>query len=79
MALANLRGLKEFYGLAFAVDSRALIPRPETEVLVEIALEEVLHRLTSAPRPPGTPLDLPRRSSIRSLCGNSSMRMTDLN
>ena len=31
------------------------------------------------PRPPGRPLDLPRRSSIRSLCGNSSIRMTDLN
>ena len=30
-------------------------------------------------RPPGTPLDLPRRSSIRSLFGNSSVRMTGLN
>ncbi len=53
--VAYIRGIKEFYGLAFSVDSRALIPRPETEVLVEFALEEILHRLSSAPRPTGTP------------------------
>jgi release factor glutamine methyltransferase len=53
--VAYVRGLKEFYGLAFGVDSRALIPRPETELLVAEAEREVAWRLTAAPRPAGTP------------------------
>jgi release factor glutamine methyltransferase len=53
--VAYIRGYKEFHGLAFSVDPRALIPRPETELLVSEAEREVGHRLTSAPRPAGTP------------------------
>jgi release factor glutamine methyltransferase len=36
--VAYLRGWKEFFGLRIAVDPRVLIPRPETETLVEAAL-----------------------------------------
>lgn len=53
--VAYIRGIKEFHGLAFAVDNRALIPRPETELLVDLALADIVRRLTSAPRPMGTP------------------------
>lgn len=53
--VAYLRGLKEFLGLAFSVDRRALIPRPETERLVELAETEVLHRLGADLRTAGAP------------------------
>jgi release factor glutamine methyltransferase len=43
--IAYIRGIKEFHGLAFAVDPRGLIPRPETEALVDAALAEVMARL----------------------------------
>lgn len=53
--VAYIRGFKEFHGLAFAADARALIPRPETERLVELAEREVMARLTAASRRPGAP------------------------
>lgn len=36
--IAYLRGEREFYGRTFHVDSRVLIPRPDTEALVDVAL-----------------------------------------
>jgi release factor glutamine methyltransferase len=45
--VAYLRGIKEFHGIALAVDPRALIPRPETELLVDRAILEIMAVLTS--------------------------------
>jgi release factor glutamine methyltransferase len=44
--VAYLRGMKEFHGIALTVDRRALIPRPETEELVDRAIAEIMARLT---------------------------------
>lgn len=48
--VAYIRGVKEFYGVAISVDRRVLIPRPETEALVELALGRITSDLTGAPR-----------------------------
>ncbi|HRI66055.1 MAG TPA: peptide chain release factor N(5)-glutamine methyltransferase [Polyangium sp.] len=41
--VAYLLGVREFYGRPFRVDRRVLIPRPDTETLVEVALERTRH------------------------------------
>ena len=39
--VAYLTGQKEFYGLDFYINKHVLVPRPETETLVEVALEKI--------------------------------------
>lgn len=41
--VAYVRGFREFYGRTFKVDKRVLVPRPDTETLVEVALERTKH------------------------------------
>jgi release factor glutamine methyltransferase len=53
--VAYIRGFKEFFGIAMAADPRALIPRPETERLVDVAVREVVNRLTDRPRSMAAP------------------------
>lgn len=49
--VAYLTGHRAFMGLDLLVDARALIPRPETELLVEAALTEVRQRLERGESP----------------------------
>lgn len=48
--VAYIRGLKEFYGVAVTVDPRVLIPRPESEAIVELALDCISATLTGGRR-----------------------------
>lgn len=46
--VAYLLGEREFYGRSFRVDARVLVPRPDTETLVEVALTRTRHLSLSA-------------------------------
>jgi release factor glutamine methyltransferase len=43
--IAYIRGFKEWLSLRIATDRRALIPRPETELLAEVAIDDIAGRL----------------------------------
>jgi release factor glutamine methyltransferase len=47
--LAYLTGFKEFFGLSLQVDARVLDPRPDTETLVDWALEVLRHQNAVSP------------------------------
>ncbi|MFO0702756.1 MAG: peptide chain release factor N(5)-glutamine methyltransferase [Candidatus Andersenbacteria bacterium] len=48
--VAYLTGTREFYGLPLAVSRHVLIPRPETETLVELALATLQRTTAAKPR-----------------------------
>jgi release factor glutamine methyltransferase len=62
--VAYITGRKEFWSLDFVVTPKALIPRPETELLVEVALERLK---STASRTPNI-LDLGTGSGIIAVC-----------
>jgi release factor glutamine methyltransferase len=45
--VAYILGEREFYGRAFKVDARVLVPRPDTETLVTVALDRTRDRSMS--------------------------------
>ncbi len=49
--IAYIRGFKEWYGLRVATDRRALIPRPETELLADAAVTDIAERMGRDRRP----------------------------
>jgi len=65
--LQYITGVQEFWSLEFAVDKRVLIPRPETELLVETCLDLVRTGPGDRGRPPGI-LDLCTGSGILAIC-----------
>lgn len=44
LPLAYITNRKEFYGLDFYVDPSVLIPKPDTEILVDFAVDEILDK-----------------------------------
>jgi release factor glutamine methyltransferase len=70
--VAYLIGHKQFYGLDFAVDRRVLVPRPETELLVELAFA-LAGRMSNHER---ERVDEPHWSS--SAAGRSSVIIADI-
>ena len=52
--IAYIRGHREFYGLDFSVEPGVLIPRPESELLVEQAIKLAQNRAVSAVAEIGT-------------------------
>ncbi len=49
--VAYIRGFKDWFSLRLRTDPRALIPRPETELLVEAAISEIAARLVRDAEP----------------------------
>lgn len=47
--IAYIRGFKEWHSLRIQTDARALIPRPETELLADAAMADIADRLLHGP------------------------------
>ncbi len=78
--VAYLLGQKEFHGLTLQVDARVLVPRPDTEVLVEWALSLLRNELAAPPHP--AVVDLGTGSgaialAVRQACPAAAVAATD--
>lgn len=77
---AYIVGHKEFHGLDLQVDARVLVPRPDTEVLVEWAIELLRGELADLAMP--TVIDLGTGSgaialAVRQAVSNAQLTATD--
>ncbi|MDB6075364.1 MAG: Release factor glutamine methyltransferase [Verrucomicrobiaceae bacterium] len=76
--LQHLLGTVEFYGLELISDHRALVPRPETELLVDMLVKDA-----KATAPPARVLDMATGSgciglSLATVWPNSSVMLADV-
>jgi release factor glutamine methyltransferase len=72
--VAYLVGRREFYGMDFLVDRHVLVPRPETELLVELAIAAA-RRTTNDERRINEPIDAHLSSFV---LGRSSLKIADI-
>jgi release factor glutamine methyltransferase len=63
--IAYIVGRREFFGLDFTVSDAVLIPRPDTELIVELAVERLPQRSTWAPAAAPLPWRWPTRVLTR--------------
>ena len=49
LPIAYITGHKEFYGYDFIVSPKVLIPKPDTEILVERAIETIIEKMDARP------------------------------
>lgn len=72
--LQYILGEWEFYGLPFAVGKGVLIPRPDTEILVDTALKEIKRRKAAA----GVTVNRCKAAAGTEGCGTKKIRLLDL-
>lgn len=72
--LQYILGEWEFYGLPFAVGKGVLIPRPDTEILVDTALKEIKRRKAAA----GVTVNRGKAAAGTEGCGTKKIRLLDL-
>ena len=78
--VAYLLGEKEFHGLTLQVDARVLVPRPDTEVLVDWAIELLRGELAAIEQP--AVLDMGTGSgaialAVKHACPSAALTATD--
>ena len=74
--IAYILGVREFYGLNLKVSADTLIPRPDTETLVEAALGKIPLMVRQAHHK--RDLYAPVRPELVEGCGNDALRILDL-